>query len=314
MKPPVAVVNPRAANGATGRHWPKLAQLLGRAVGHFTPVFTARQGDGTTLARAAIEGGAELVISVGGDGTHNEVLNGLFGPDPQARVPANPAARLAVVPAGTGGDLRRSLGLPPQVRDTIAALTQGRRCVDVGRLHYTSHDGSAQSRLFLNVSSCGVSGKVVEVVNRSGKWLGGRLSFALGSIRALAAYQDQTLELRLDEEPARTLCVTAVAVANGQYFGGGMRVAPAASLDDGLFDVTIWKGFTLADFVLKAPRLYDGTHLSLPGAESHRARRVEARSDEVVWLDLDGEQPGRLPAVWEVLPRALWLQGTAGPV
>jgi diacylglycerol kinase family enzyme len=161
---------------------------------------------------------------------------------------------------------------------------------------------------------------VVEVVNSSGKWLGGRVSFALGSARALASYRDQRIRLRLDGGELREVSITALAVANGQYFGGGMRVAPAALMDDGLFDVTLWKGFTLADFVFKSASLYSGSHLSLPGAESHRAKRVEAEPGstlgsargseaEVVLIDLDGERPGRLPAVWQVLPGTLWLQG-----
>ena len=305
MTAPVAVVNPKAAGGATGRQWPRLAKLIGTTLGQFTPVFTARRGDGITLARQAIEDGAELVVSVGGDGTHNEVLNGLF----DAEGLRNPRARMAVVPAGTGGDLRRSLGLSEKQREVTEGLGSGPRCIDVGRLEFTADDGAPGTRFFLNVSSCGVSGKVVEVVNSSGKWLGGKLSFAIGSARALAGYRDQPIRLRLDGGPPRDLSITALAVANGQYFGGGMRVAPAAEMDDGVFDVTIWKGFTLADFVLKSASLYSGSHLSLPGVESHRARRVEADSPEVVLIDLDGERPGRLPAVWQVLPAALWLQG-----
>ncbi len=305
MTAPVAVVNPKAANGATGRQWPRLAKLIGSALGQFTPVFTARSGDGTRLAHQAIEQGAELVVSVGGDGTHNEVLNGLFDSDGLR----NPEARLAVVPAGTGGDLRRSLGLPENQRQIVAHLAEGRRLLDVGRLDFTTDQGQPGSRYFLNVSSCGVSGKVVEVVNRSGKWLGGRLSFALGSARALAGYRDQLIRLRLDGGAPRELSITALAVANGQYFGGGMRVAPAAEMDDGLFDVTIWKGFTLADFVLKSASLYSGSHLKLPGVESHHAKLVEAESPETVLIDLDGERPGCLPAAWHVLKGALWLQG-----
>ena len=305
MIPPVAVVNPKAANGATGRHWPRLAKLIGSALGQFTPVFTASCGDGTRLARQAIEQGAELVVSVGGDGTHNEVLNGLL----DGKGLRNPDSRMAVVPAGTGGDLRRSLGLSASQRDLISRLGEGRRRVDVGRLEFTDDQGAPGARFFLNVSSCGVSGKVVEVVNSSGKWLGGRLSFAIGSARALAGYRDQRIRLRLDGGEARDLSITALAIANGQYFGGGMRVAPAAEMDDGLFDVTIWKGFTLADFILKSSSLYSGRHLELPGVESHRATRVEAESQETVLIDLDGERPGRLPAAWQVLPGALWLQG-----
>ena len=233
----MAVVNPRSANGATGRRWPKLARALGRALGALDTVFTVRPGDGIALAREAVERGAELVVSVGGDGTHNEVVNGLF----DARGPRNPEAALAVIPAGTGGDLARSLGLPARAEEAIARLGAqppgARRRIDVGRVELTGPAGAPVTRYFLNVSSFGVSARVVEVVNRSGKWLGGKLSFALGSVRALQGYRDQRISLRLDESPAEELAVTTVAVATGRVFRRrDAGRAMAAVLDDGALE------------------------------------------------------------------------------
>ena len=144
---------------------------------------------------------------------------------------------------------------------------------------------------------------------RAPKLFGGKAALAIASLRALAAYHDQRVKVSLDGGEAKEMSVTNVAVCNGQYFGGGMWAAPTAKLDDGLLDVTIWSGLGLSDFVFKSKKLYDGTHIKMPQTVTARARKVKATSDEVVLLDVDGEQPGRLPASMELLPGALIIQG-----
>ncbi|MHB1843928.1 MAG: diacylglycerol/lipid kinase family protein [Deltaproteobacteria bacterium] len=301
----VAIVNPRSANGSTARLWPELAGRLARSVGEVSARFTTGPGQATDLTREALRAGASLVLSVGGDGTHNEVANGFF----EGGQPVRPEAAMGIIPAGTGGDFRRAFGWSADPREAIGRLATGaRRKIDVGRLTFSTDRGEAV-RHFVNVASFGIGGLVDDRVNHTTKILGGKASFALASLRALVAYRDQQIRLSLDDEPARELLVTSIAVANGQYFGGGMWVAPEARPDDGLFDITIWQGFGLADFVLRAGRLYDGSHRKLPGTTMARARRVRAESDEIVLLDVDGEQPGRLPATFELLPGALSLAG-----
>jgi YegS/Rv2252/BmrU family lipid kinase len=303
--PAVAIVNPRSAGGATERGWPALHQRLSAAVGEVEVLFTDGPNAATRLAREALARGVTLVLSVGGDGTHNEVVNGFFD-DGRA---VSPEAALAIIPAGTGGDLRRTFGWSASSREALERLPNtGRRRVDIGKVTYTAPDGSTAVRHFLNVASFGISGEVDSRVNASSKRLGGKVSFALASLGAFASYRDRRVRLSLDDQPLREAQITTVAVCNGQYFGGGMRVSPTALIDDGQFDLTIWSGFKMTDFIRFNRRIYDGTHVTLPGTSTARLRKLRAESDENVLLDLDGEQPGRLPATFEVVPQALWLR------
>jgi YegS/Rv2252/BmrU family lipid kinase len=307
------IVNPASANGATGRRWPRLARLLHdqlAALGTPRILFTDRPGSATSLTRQALKDGARLVISVGGDGTQNEVVNGFFdGP-----VAIGSGAAFGFIPAGTGGDLRKSLGWSGDAHAAVERLRTGhRRWIDLGRITMPGAGRDPRILYFINVASFGISGVVDQAVSRGSKYLGGRASFALASLRSLWSYRDQAVSLSLDGGPPMPLTITNVAIANGQYFGGGMRVAPRAEIDDGFFDVTVWGGFGLRDFILRSQKLYDGTHLELEGAHSFRARRVEARSEDKVLLDMDGEQPGLLPATFELLPRAICLQGCTCP-
>jgi diacylglycerol kinase (ATP) len=302
----VAIVNPQSADGTTGRRWPRTANLLREGVGAFETVFTSGPDMATQATRAAVQAGASLVIAVGGDGTLNEVVNGFLD---ERGTALSAEAALGLLPAGTGGDFRRSVGIPADTRGAVRCLARACRQVDVGRLTYTTVDGGQGSRLFVNVASCGVSGLVDRYANRGSKRLGGKVSFVLASLRALSTYSDRRVRVRLDDGPTEEMAITSLAVANGQYFGGGMWVAPQAALDDGLLDVTVWSGFGFGAFVLRASRLYDGTHLTLPGVSNCRARKVVVESEEEVLLDVDGEQIGRVPATWEVLPGALRMQG-----
>ena len=159
----------------------------------------------------------------------------------------------------------------------------------------------------MNVSSFGVSGRVVRELASGGRLGGGKLTYTLASARALLGYRDQPVRWRVDGGEWVEERVTALAVCNGRYFGAGMMVAPTARMDDGWLDVTVWKGLGFADFLTKRRMLYDGTHVKLRNTHCLRARVVEAEPVDgaEVLLDVDGEQPGRLPARWTLLPAAL---------
>ncbi|HUB05405.1 MAG TPA: diacylglycerol kinase family protein [Myxococcales bacterium] len=302
----VAVVNPKSAGGATGRKWPELAGPLSQALGNVEAVFTDAPNAATRLTRQALQAGAKLLISVGGDGTHNEVANGFFEGDRRLA----PEAVMGMIPAGTGGDFRRSFGWSTDAREAIARLATKRvRRIDVGRLGYVAADGTHSLRHFVNIASFGIGGQVDNQVVRAPKLFGGKAAFAIASLRALSGWRDQKVTLSIDGGEPSELGVTSVSVCNGQYFGGGMWAAPEAKLDDGLFDVVVWQGLGLSDFVLRSKRLYDGSHVRMPQTTVKQARSVKADSAETVLLDVDGEQPGRLPATFELLPLALGIQG-----
>lgn len=300
----VFIVNPQSRGGATGRAWPALTAALREEVGDFGTYFTKRPNEATDLTRHALERGADVVVAVGGDGTTNEVVNGFF--DERGEL-VRPGAALAVLPRGTGSDFLKSFTVDRSVEATAARLARGTpRPFDVGRVQFEDLEGKPCTRHFANVASFGISGVIDGYVNQMRKSIGGRLAFMLGSLEGLYRYHDRVCRFRIDEGPWQEGPITCLAVANGRYFGGGMMVAPEARTDDGLFDVTLWQGYGLGDFLLKGRRLYDGTHVALSGTRTYKARRVEAvcEGDEVL-LDVDGEVPGRLPATFEILPAAI---------
>ena len=308
---PFLVVNPRSGGGATARHFDTIFQAVRNALGDCAHAFTERPMHAAELTRTALQDDCDLVVAVGGDGTINEVVNGFFaeavaGVDSQ---PLRPGAALGVLPRGTGGDLRRSIGLDGDVFRSAARLKGERAKVDVGRVDYQADDGRPAARHFINVGEVGVGARVVDLANSSSKVLGGKLTFMFASMRALIGWRDLAVRASFDGGPFEDLSVTTLAIANGRYFGGGMMVAPEARLDDGQFHVTIWSGFTLRDFVLKSSSMYDGTHVKLPGTRTRTARtvRLEAQGTLPVDIEVDGERIGRLPATFTLLPGALHL-------
>ncbi len=298
------VVNPASAGGRTGRHFDRIAKAVQAAIGEFECSFTRCRGDAVALARDAALAGAELVVAVGGDGTASEVVDGLV----EDGHPVRPGVAFGFIPRGTGGDLRRTLGYPADT-ERAARILSGRaeRELDLGRIEFVGHDGQRRSRHFANVAGGGISGRVVQRVERMGKALGGKASFAIASAWALVGWNDQPVRWRVDGGPWRDDRVTAISVCNGRFFGGGMLVAPGARIDDGLFDVVVWRGLGLVDFALKRGMLYDGSHVTLPNTQVVRASVVEVEplGGVPVLLDVDGEQPGTLPARFSIVPAVL---------
>jgi YegS/Rv2252/BmrU family lipid kinase len=301
---PVVIVNPQSAAGRTGRHFDAIARAVRGAIGDFECAFTQAPRDGRRLAREALDTGTKLVVAVGGDGTASEVIDGLL--DEGRAVERD--AQFGYVPRGTGGDLRKTLCIGPDLASAARALA-GRDVItcDLGRVAYLGHDGRAEVRHFANVAGFGVAGVVSAKVNGGLRLPSGKLSFMLAAARALVGWRDQPVRWRVDGGSWETDRITSLSVCNGRYFGGGMLVAPDAHMDDGLFDVVVWKGFGIKDFVVKRPMLYDGTHVRLPNTRVLRARTIEAEAleDARVLLDVDGEQPGTLPARFDLLPGAL---------
>jgi YegS/Rv2252/BmrU family lipid kinase len=312
----LVVVNPNSANGSTGRQWPEIREALMEQIGSFEEKFTTATGHATDLVREGLSSGTELIICVGGDGTNNEVVNGFF----DGTTPIRPEAVLGLVPRGTGGDLRKTLGIGKELSSCLPVLAGGHTLpADLGAVEFEDHQGQRVRRLFVNITSFGIGGLVDKKVNESTKALGGKTSFFIGTVKAMFAYRNKLVHLKvssggetvLDE----SLRINNVAVANGQYFGGGMWVAPRAKMDDGLFDVIILGDLTKRDVIFKGTHIYKGTHLKLDKVKMFRGSHVEATCEEEVLIDMDGEQPGRLPISLEVLPKAIRLivpSGTPG--
>lgn len=296
------VVNPHSAGGRTGKVWPEIKALAESVLGEVAFKFTEKTWHAVEITRAALREGYEMIVSLGGDGTNNEVVNGFFE---QGQL-VNPEAVFGVVCSGTGSDFIRTLNVPRDFRAAVPLLAgKETKLTDVGKMTFRGHDGKDADRYFINVASFGVGGEVDELVNKSSKALGGKVSFLWASLRGSLAYKNRTVEIRLDQGEPMTRKVFNVAVGNGQYFGAGMRTAPEAKVDDGLLDVVIMGDFTFLEQLSLMRSIYDGKHLAMPKVESFRAKLVTASSPERVLLDVDGEQPGMLPASFSILPGVL---------
>jgi YegS/Rv2252/BmrU family lipid kinase len=301
------VVNPRSAGGQTGKRWAELSAQIGRSIGEFGQEFTAGAMDAARVARKAIESGYDCIVAVGGDGTINEVVNGFFH---EGRV-INPNAALGVLPRGTGGDFRRAFGWDLELDSALARLsTDKTEPFDVGLVEYVNHEGQPERRYFANIASLGVSAAVATEVNTSSKALGGNMAFVWGTVKGMFRFEPPTVRVRADGGDAQSVSINVVAVANGRYFGSGMCVAPDALTHDGLFDVTIWSGYSLKDFIFKSKGIYSGEHVTWKGTRRLKCRTFEAESEDgrEVAIEVDGEVPGRLPVKMTVLPAAIRLK------
>ena len=306
------VVNMRSGGGRTRKEWKGIHRRLEDAYPHMSLGITQRRGDATALVRQALREGHHEIIAVGGDGTINEAVNGFFN----ANGPIAPDAVFGFVTSGTGGDFRKTFGIAPGYEAAIARLKTAQiKPVDVGRVNCLSNKGEPTHRYFINIASFGMSGVIVDKVNRAriAKLFGGSFAFAFHSAVGMLGYKNRTVRIRIDGTFDEIDTISTVAIANGQYFGGGMRVAPNAKTDDGAFDVVIMSGTSKSQALSDMKLIYTGEHLNNPAVRVFRSEKImvvpvaETRHRPVL-IEVDGESAGRLPATFEILPRALNLR------
>jgi diacylglycerol kinase (ATP) len=303
------IVNPTAGHGKTGRLWPALAAALRERGVAFDASFTGGPGDATSFAAQAVRAGYRLVIGVGGDGTLNEIVNGLFidGPPDPTRV------SLGIISSGTGCDLIKSLGIPNGLAGLDAALGDDSLLMDIGQVTFCAPDGETRRRYFLNEADLGIGVDVVGRVNRSSKRFGGFLSFLVSAATSIITSRPYEVRFRLDDGPEESIRTDLFYVANGRFSAGGMMFAPLASLDDGLFDIVTVQPVSRLQLLFEIlPKVYGGKHLSHPKVIFHRARRVQVTSPNWLGLEMDGELPGEAPIEVQMLPRALRIAMQSG--
>ena len=302
---PLCIVNPNAGGGRTGRTFEQWRHAVEGALGPSEFVQTESHGDGIRIAQDGALAGYDRVLAFGGDGTVNEVATGLLRS-------GKTDVTLGVVAQGTGGDFRRSLGFEHRLdRYLHAVRAEHVRTVDAGELRYHDHHGQPQTRHFVNVLSAGMGGLVDQYVATASRSFGSTLAYFGASVRALANAKRGHLKVHGEgpDGPFEARVSSLMfAICNGRYFGSGMKVAPRAELDDGVFEIVSLTAPTKLGFALYTKDIYAGTHLRT--AQSFRASRIsvdleneEARSSFL--LDVDGEPLGTLPLEVRALPRAL---------
>ena len=292
----VFVVNPASGNGAAGKTWPKTRELAAGRGLDGDAVLTTAPGHAIDLARSAAEGGARLVVAVGGDGTINEVVNGLLESK-------SSQVELAVLPQGTGDDFARTFGIPTKSELAVAAAAGGEtRSVDVGRASFVGGE-----RYFANFAGAGISGAIARRGARTSRRLGAKAAYMWATATVFVRWSSVPMRIELDGE-TREGAMYEVIVSNGKYAAGGMKVAPDARPDDGQFDAVLIGDVSKADFVTTFPKIYRGRHTTHPKVEVVRATTVAVEASEPLPVVLDGEQPGTTPARFTIVPGALRLR------
>ncbi|MFH1646322.1 MAG: diacylglycerol kinase family protein [Chloroflexota bacterium] len=292
------IVNPAAGAGRTGREWPRIKDLFKGSGLRFEHDLTEAPGHAIELATAAARNGYDMVISVGGDGTINEVVNGLY------KSGGIGEATLGIVSTGTGGDYVRTVGIPRGYQEACRKFLQPRRLsVDLGMVEYISN-GHTVERLFVNFASMGFDAEIVRRTTQQFKALGSLPSYLLGMLVTLLAYRNRDVSITIDGEVVDKRVCTVI-MNNGRYGGGGMLTAPDARVDDGYFDVLIIGDLSKPDLLWSLPRIYRGTHLTHPKVTLRKAREIEVRSAQPLQLQADGELLGQVPARFRMLPAIL---------
>ena len=296
------IVNPHAGNGSTGSTWPFIEALAKDRLGPLATYMTREPGDAVIFAKNAVAEKTRRLVCVGGDGTLNEVVNGIM----MTEAPVSSELRLGFIPNGTGCDFVKTVAIPQDIEQAVDLIVSDHtRSIDLGVLFLKNHKGRDRCRYFHNIASFGLGGEVSRRVNRTSKALGPFVSFMWATLISIFLYGKKRIQISVDNDDKKEIVVWNVAVANGQYHGGGMRVAPDASVCDGLLHVTIIGDLTIPEVFLNLSKLYNGRIYDINKVITLTGKKVAAVSDDKVLLEVDGEQPGMLPAVVKTVPGAL---------
>ncbi|KAJ7951184.1 sphingoid long-chain bases kinase 2, mitochondrial-like [Quillaja saponaria] len=306
----VFVVNPRGANGRTGREWKKLLPYLRSRLGgdcNICESLTSGPSHAIDITREAIREGADAVIAVGGDGTLHEVVNGFFwdgkpvaGHDKET---AHSTA-LGLIPLGTGSDFARTFGWKNDPHEAVERIAKGLRSrIDIGLIN----GESGGSHYFINVADIHLSAKAGYYASRYKRF--GNLCYVIGALQAFMGHSNQDLRIKVNEGEWE-ICsqVTAICIGNAKYFGGGMKITPNADPCNEYLEVVILQDFKWYDFVLKLHKLYNGTHLSVRNVSARSVRSIEIEDisgNSSVYIQSDGEHLGFLPRKVSILPAAI---------
>ena len=315
--PMQVIVNPRAGKGAVERGWPAVQVVLRDEDLEHEVAFTEDVGHATQLAREAIDHGCRFIVAVGGDGTLNEVVNGMMGEDG----PIEPEAVLGVVAAGSGSDFVRTFGLSQDPGEAAKHLT-GKTLwgtLDIGRVRFRAPDGSDASRWFVNIAEAGIGAKVVEMAARMPRWLGAR-AYRIGALRGIASFKPTDATIVMNGRKARGVRkdspledvkwagpLTMLVVANCQFFGGGLRVAPRAIPSDAMLDVLIGHG-SKWQAIQALKRMPRGEHVPNATIEELLADMIRLETTEPIPIEADGEWLGTTPATFELHAGAIPLK------
>jgi YegS/Rv2252/BmrU family lipid kinase len=297
----LVIVNPNAGNGKGKKDWEMIAALLKKEEILSAVKFTERKGHAIKLSQEAISSGFRKIITVGGDGTLNEVVNGVFANN---TCPSTDVV-LSLIPVGTGNDWGRMFGIPLDYGRAVKIIKEDKRQGhDVGLISF--YNGNEKiNRYFINIAGFGFESVVVKKTNyQKDHGHGGKFIYFYNLLTSLLTYKNTRAEITIDGELINAN-VFSVNIGNGRYCGGGMRQTPNALPDDGLLDVTIINGMGKFEIIRNLKILYDGTILNHPKVEGYRCKNIKVNSDSIMYIEADGESLGHTPAEFSIVPSGI---------
>ena len=297
----LVIVNPNAGNGKGEKDWNKIAEFLEKENVSYTVKFTERKGHAIQITLDAISEGYRKIITVGGDGTLNEVVNGVF----TSRNCSSNEISLSLIPVGTGNDWGRMFGIPLDYEKAVKIISENKTLVhDIGLVSY-NNGNEKKERYFINIAGLGFESVVVRKTNfQKDKGRGGKLIYFYNLLTSLMLYKNTRSEIIIDGEKIQAN-VFSINVGNGRYCGGGMRQTPNAIPYDGLLDVTVINGMGKFEIIRNLKILYDGTILSHPKINGYKCRNIKVSSDSIIYTEADGESLGHTPAEFSIIPASI---------
>ena len=300
------VVNPAASIGKCGKDWPIIQDIFTKEGFDFDAQLTTHPGHAIDLVRDSItEKGYKKIISIGGDGTNNEVINGIFS---QQRFPTTEIT-MGIIPVGTGNDWRRTFGFPIDYQTNINTLKQGFTFLhDIGKVTYYNH-GDPKVRYFLNGAGTGLDEAVCNSTNAlkvQGK--GGSARYMLSMVKCFWNFDCQHIQLEVDDQLVLDEEILSLSVGNCKFNGGGMMMMPNAIPDDGLFDITVIRKVSMAKFATNVTNLYDGSFVKkMKEVSTFKGKKIRITSipKHKLLLETEGETLTNSPFDFEMLSRSI---------
>ena len=296
-----AIVNPNAGNGKGKKDWDRISDIFSKEKISMEHHFTEKKGAAKDIAKEAAHKGFRKILSVGGDGTLNEVVNGIFSQDI-----CSPAEfTIGLIPVGTGNDWGRMFGIPLMYEGAVAAIRDYKVMPhDIGIISYYS--GNVQHKnYFINIAGLGFEAVVVKKTNKQkDKGRSNQAIYFYNLLTSLLSYKNTEADIIIDGKRTSAR-VFSINVGNGRYCGGGMRQTPDALPDDGLLDITVIRDMGKIEIIRSLKLLYDGTILSHPKVDGYRTTNLRVESKYLLYAEADGESLGHTPVEFSIIPAGI---------
>ncbi|MEA2453699.1 MAG: diacylglycerol kinase [Actinomycetota bacterium] len=297
----VLIANVRSGKGGVGKALPEVEAAMTARGLDYEIRRTEHRGHAIEIAREVVSSGGRFVVAMGGDGTVHEVVNGMMKDDKAI----NPDAVMGVVAAGTGCDFIKTFGMPAKPIDAVRHLDGGESfLIDIGKITYLQ-DGVEVTRYFPNIAEVGLGAACVARAEKLPRWLGPTV-YLVSFWLTMRKHKPAQVKIDVVDRVYEGL-MNNMVVANGQFFGGGMKIAPKAAPTDGLLDIQV-EHARKKDAIAMMPKVFKGQHVPHPDIEEYKRVRCSITSDRELPIEADGEVLGTTPASFEVISEAIQLK------